>query len=130
MADKAGMAGHPLIRGMHRAIAALSKAGVNVIADHVLVEPVWAQDCAILFADMPAYLIGVRCPFDVLEQREHSRKNRTLGQAKLQFPVIHKYVEYDLDVDTSILSPEECAIRIRSRLDEPPHAFHQMRQMI
>jgi len=83
-----------------------------------------------LFADMPAYLIGVRCPLDVLERREHSRKNRTLGQGKLQFPVIHKYVEYDLDVDTSILSPEECAIRIRSRLDEPPHAFHQMRQMI
>ena len=58
-----------------------------------------------MFSDLPAYLIGVQCPLEVLEQREHSRKNRTLGQAKLQFPVIHKYVTYDLEVDTSLLSP-------------------------
>jgi chloramphenicol 3-O phosphotransferase len=130
LAGEAGMTGHTLIRGMHRAIKVLSKAGVNVIVDHVLVESAWAKDCAILFAEMPAYLIGIKCPLDVLEEREHSRKNRTLGQAKLQFPIIHKFVENDLDVDTSILSPEECAIHIRSRLVEPSHAFGKMRQMI
>jgi chloramphenicol 3-O phosphotransferase len=130
LADKAGASGHALTRGMHRAIQALSKAGNNVVADHVLVESDWAKDCANLFADLPAYLIGIQCPLDVLEQRERSRKNRTLGQAKLQFPVIHKYTLYDLEVDTSILSPEECARRIQSRLGEPPQAFRQMRQMI
>ena len=129
-ADRAGTAGQVLMHGMHRAIAALSQDGINVVADHVLIEPAWAKDCTELFADLSAWLIGVQCPLDVLEQRERSRKNRTLGQAKLQLPLIHKYVLYDLEVDTSILSPEECAGRIQSRLNEPPQAFRCMRQMI
>jgi len=130
LADRAGSAGHDLVRGMHCAIRALSKAGCNVIADHVLVESSWADDCARAFAGLPAYLIGVLCPLEVLELRERSRKNRTLGQAKLQYPLIHKYVLYDLEVDTSLLDPQECARRICTRLDDPPTALRQMRQMI
>lgn len=38
-ATRAGPIGHQLMSGMHHAIAALSRAGNNVIADHVLVEP-------------------------------------------------------------------------------------------
>jgi chloramphenicol 3-O phosphotransferase len=89
LADKAGAAGYALAHGMHHAIAALLKAGINVISDHVLVEPAWAKECTELFADLPAYLIGVQCPLEVLEQRERARKNRTLGQVKLQYLVIH-----------------------------------------
>jgi chloramphenicol 3-O phosphotransferase len=128
LADHAGAAGHALVSGMHQAIAALSRAGVNVIADHVLVEPAWAQECARLFADLPAYLVGVQCPLDVLEQRERSRKNRTLGQAKAQYGVIHRYAAYDLEVDTSVLDPQECARQIQARLGQPPQAFQRMRQ--
>jgi len=129
-ADKAGTAGQSLVRGMHRAILALSQSGCNVIADHVLVEPAWAEDCARLFADLPAYLVGIQCPLEVLEQREGSRRNRTIGQARLQFPIIHRSAVYDLEVDTSLLSPEECASRIRDRLGKPPQALRRMRQMI
>lgn len=131
LADKAGAEGHTLAHGMHHAIAALSNAGSNVIADHVLVEPAWAKECADLFADLPAYLIGVQCPLKVLEQREQARKNRTLGQAKLQYPVIHKYVVYDLEVDTSLMNPEACAQAIISRMQSLPEAFKRLkRQMI
>jgi chloramphenicol 3-O phosphotransferase len=72
------------------------------------------------FADMNAYLIGVKCPLDVLEQREKDRKDRTLGQARLQYDVIHKYVKYDLEVDTSKLSTEECVEKVIERLKSPP----------
>jgi chloramphenicol 3-O phosphotransferase len=128
LADHAGPAGHALVAGMHQAIAALSRAGINVIADHVLVEPGWAQECARLFAELPSYLIGVQCPLDVLEGRERSRKNRTLGQARAQFEVIHKYARYDLEVDTSVLSPEEAACAIQRRLQTPPQAFRRLQE--
>ena len=128
LVTKAGSTGQALVTGMHQAIRALSLAGVNVIADHVLVEPAWANECADLFADLPAYLVGVRCPLETLEQRERSCKNRTLGQARAQFDIIHKYAVYDLEVDTSSLSPEECAQRIQVRLAEPARAFRHMRQ--
>ncbi len=86
LATCAGSLGHQLFSGMHHAIAALAHTGNNVIADHVLVEPAWVSECARLFADLPAYLIGIRCPLEVLEEREKARRDRTLGQARAQYP--------------------------------------------
>ena len=131
MASSAGQTGQTLVSGLHHAIAALARAGNNVLADHVLVEPQWVRECADLFCDLPAYLIGVRCPLDVLEQRERERKNRTPGQARAQFDVIHAHGIYDLQVDTSILSPIECALQIKRRVqdDGPPSAFKRLRQL-
>jgi chloramphenicol 3-O phosphotransferase len=116
--------------GMHHAITALSKTGNHVLADHVLVEPQWVQECAELFCELPAYLIGIRCPLDVLEQREKSRKDRTLGQARAQFELAHAHGIYDLEVDTSLLSVSECALQIKQRIENgaPPTAFKRIRR--
>jgi chloramphenicol 3-O phosphotransferase len=131
LTDKAGEMGHVLVRGMHHAIASLSESGINVLADHVIVEPSWVEHCVRLFSELPAYLIGIQCPLEVLEEREKSRKNRTLGQARLQFPLIHKYMVYDLEVDTSVLSTEQCTQAILARIKDPPEAFKRLkRQMI
>jgi len=127
-AVEAGQTGQALVAGMHQAIAALSRSGLNVVADHVLVEPAWARQCADLFADLPAYLVGIRCPLDVLERRERSRRDRTLGQARLQFDRIHRYVRYDLELDTSRLDPSECARQVQARLQSPPRALRAMRK--
>jgi len=122
-----GPLGLILFSGMHHAIAAAAEHGSNVIADHVLVEKAWVDECAALFAEMNAYLIGLHCPLEVLEQRERERKNRTLGQARAQFEVVHRDALYDLEVDTSKLSGEACARRIVERLDSPPTAFMRLR---
>ena len=113
---------------MHYSIAALSRAGNHVLADHVLVKPVWLRECAGLFADLPAYFVGVRCPLEILEQREMSRRNRTLGQAKAQFNLVHAHGVYDLEVDTSQSSTEACALQIKARIESgaPPTAFKQL----
>ena len=128
LATKAGETGQALFRGMHYSIAALSRAGNHVLADHVLVEPVWLRECAGLFADLPAYFVGVRCPLEILEQREMSRRNRTLGQAKAQFNLVHAHGVYDLEVDTSQSSTEACALQIKARIESgaPPTAFKQL----
>lgn len=126
-AVQSGPLGLVLFSGMHHAIAATAKRGLNVIADHVFVEKAWVDECASLFADMNAYLIGLYCPLEVLEQREKDRKDRTLGQAREQFDVIHKYVIYDLELDTSTLTLEECAEKVIERLKTPPEAFKRLR---
>ncbi len=130
-ASNSGPQGLLLFSGMHHAIAATAQRGNNVIADHVFVEKAWAEECAALFAEMNAYLIGIHCPLDVLEQREKDRKDRTLGQAREQFTVIHKYVTYDLELDTSQVTTEECAAQVIERLKSPPEAFKKLKtQMI
>jgi chloramphenicol 3-O phosphotransferase len=132
LASRAGPLGHTLMSGMHRAIAELSRAGLNVVADHVLVERCWLDECATLFADLPAYLVGVRCPLEVLEQRESARRNRTWGQARAQIDLVHAHAAYDLEVDTSASTPEECARQIEARLRDgaPPTAFRRLRQSL
>lgn len=125
MAVRAGPVGNQLISGMHQAIAVLSRTGINVIVDHVLVDPDWLLECIDLFHELPVLLVGIRCPLEVLVQREQARKNRTLGQAKAQYDLVHAHAIYDLEVDTSLLSPEECALRIKQRLEDgiPPAAL-------
>ena len=130
LANKAGKTGHQLVRGMHKAIQTLSQAGINVVADHVFVERQWAKECAMIFASLPAYLIGINCPLQKVEERERNRKNRTLGQAGLQMSLIHKYTKYDLEVDTSLHSPQECADQIVARLTKPPEGFQMMLGML
>jgi chloramphenicol 3-O phosphotransferase len=127
LATKAGATGHTLFSGMHHAIAALARTGNNVLADHVLVEPAWVDECIELFTDLPAYLIGLYCPLEVLEAREKARKNRTLGQARAQFGIIHQHCRYDLEVDTSIHCSETCAEKIMERLKSPPIALKRLR---
>ena len=125
LATKAGEAGQRLFSGMHHAIAELSRAGNNVLADHVLVETAWVTECAALFAGLPAYFIGVRCPLEVLVERERSRRNRTLGQAAAQHPLVHAHGIYDFEVDTSRFNPQECAEQVAGFLASgaAPRAF-------
>jgi chloramphenicol 3-O phosphotransferase len=127
---EAGATGHRLVAGMHQAIAALSRAGNHVVADHVLVEPAWVAECAVLFADLPAYLVGVHCPLPVLLQREQDRRDRTPGQAAAQYGRVHAHTVYDLEVDTAAHSAQACAQQILDYLRQgpPPWAFLQLRQ--
>ncbi len=129
LATQAGETGHRLFGAMHYAIAAAARQGMNVVADHVLVEPRWVAECTALFHDLPAWLVAVRCPLSVLEARERARKNRTLGQARAQFKLVHAHAVYDLEVDTSLMSPEECAQAIKGCLESgaPPTAFRLLK---
>ena len=128
LATEPGAMGNRLFSSMHKVIQLLSREGLNVIADHVLVEPEWVKECARLFAPLPAYFVGVHCPLEVLIQREADRKDRTLGQAEAQFPLVHKDLIYDLVVDTSLMGIEDCALEIKKyiNLGEPPNAFRQL----
>ena len=81
------------------------------MTDHVLAEPAWVQECARLFAGLPALFVGIRCPLEVLEQREKERRDRTLGQAWAQFDLVHAHGMYDLETDGLFLSvflPNPC----------------------
>lgn len=127
-ANEAGVTGQRLMAGMHHAIAALAQAGNHVVADHVLIDPRWVNECANLFCDLPAYFVAVRCPLEVLEQREQQRHDRTLGQARAQFDLVHAHGVYDLEVDTALASPERCAQQIVEllRSGKPPQAFRTL----
>ena len=126
---KVGPLGHQLMSGMHHAIAGLARQGNSVVADHVLLHPSWLDEWLQVWRDFRVLFVGVQCPLDVLEQRERDRKDRTLGQARGQAGVVHQNCIYDLEVDTSRLSPEECAANIKNHLSAGDvSAFERMRE--
>lgn len=130
-ANAAGQLGHQLVFAMHRSIHAAAKTGLNILADHVLVEPDWVRDCASLFHNLNAYLIGVHCDLAILEEREKARKDRTLGQARLQYEKVQTHGIYDLEVDSGKHTAEENVQQIIDFLKTgtPPRAFIKLNNM-
>lgn len=135
----------PLVPAMFAAlydsIAAHSRAGLHVVADFGHHDAVLLADCARRIDGLPALFIGVRCPIGVIMERRNRgetgrERDYVRGTAGDPVPApvqrwqdaVHVPGIYDLEVDTSVLSPEECAEAIRRRLVDPtpPSAFRRL----
>ncbi len=124
-----GESGHQLVRGMHRALAELARAGNDVIFEHVLLYPVWRDDLVEGLDGLQAYVIGVQCQLDVIEERERARADRIVGQARGHNDAVHDGMAYDVEVDTSTGTPRAAAQRIAQRIaTQPPRAMDKMRE--
>jgi chloramphenicol 3-O phosphotransferase len=98
-----------LAAGMRAALGALARAGNDVLVDDVFIDPAWLDGWREELAGLEWLLVGVLAPLEVLEERETARGNRIAGEARAQFDVIHRGIDYELTVDTSTQSPEDCA---------------------
>ncbi|TDD81399.1 chloramphenicol phosphotransferase [Actinomadura darangshiensis] len=119
-------------KGFHRAIAGMTAAGNNVVADYPLSRRWRLLDLLDLLVHEDTVLIGVRCPLEVLRRRETERGDRNPGLAAMQYHAVHSHGPHDLDVDTSVQTPRECALGIRDTLrDRPrPTAFETLHRTL
>jgi chloramphenicol 3-O phosphotransferase len=115
-----GELGMRLVDGLHRMVASLADAGLSVLVDHVLLEPAWLADLLSRLAAHEVLLVGVRCPLEVVVERERARRDRTIGQAAAQHDVVHRGVTYDVEVDTSRLAPAAAAEVVAAALAARP----------
>jgi chloramphenicol 3-O phosphotransferase len=136
-----------LYAALYEAIAAHSRLGLNVVADvghhDANSRPLGILgDCARRLTGLPALLVGVRCPLETIMQRRRQgqpgREGEYLAGAadepvpapvQLWQSAVHRPGIYDLEVDTSVHAPEECAATIRRRLADdahPPTAFEEL----
>jgi chloramphenicol 3-O phosphotransferase len=127
-----GPAGHRLVTGLYRAFAGLASVGNNLIVDDVIYHPDVLLEAIQAFADLPVLFVGVRCSLEVAEQRELARGNRVRGGARTFHDHVHAHGIYDLEVDTSRASPEECAQIIKEAIERghPRTAFQQLAQAL
>ncbi|AYG85006.1 Putative O-phosphotransferase [Streptomyces hundungensis] len=106
--------------GFHRAIAAMSEVGKDVVVDHVLSEPWRLFDCLTVLRPEDVLFVGIHCLPDELARRELARGDRPPGLAAQQYELVHSHGDYDLECDTSTLSARECALRIKEFLPHRP----------
>ena len=122
-----GEHGERVLRGMRRAIAAFAREGNNVIIDDLLFTNDYLLDYAEALQDISAWMIGIRCSLDVVNEREALRSGRFPGTATSHFHEVHAHdAGYDLEVDTSATSPRECAELIVACLGKPPQALRNL----
>jgi chloramphenicol 3-O phosphotransferase len=132
---------------LYGSVLALSRAGLNVVVD-VGHHEGHSRRLGILDAvarhleDQPAFFIGVRCPLDVIMARrdagggEGENRYLTSGpdgavpeEVRRWEREVHQPGIYDLEVDTRLLRPSECAAAIGERIHGgPPTAFKRVAQ--
>jgi chloramphenicol 3-O phosphotransferase len=116
-----------LFKQLHREAVASYRAGGPVIVDTALMDRRALLDAADCFAPLSGFLIGVKPPLTVSEQWEAARGDRAVGHARAHYDLIHAHGIYDLVLDPSQLTPEECAQSILARINSaPPQAFQQI----
>lgn len=134
-----------LYEGLFGSVASLSRLGLDVIVD-VGLHDRYSQPLGILelvarqLEETPAYLVGVRCPLEVIMARRDepvpegsARYVTTSPGGSVPDPVlrwqeaVHTPGIYDVEVDTSVASPAECAAAIRQRVQQgAPTAFGRL----
>ncbi|WP_412538178.1 chloramphenicol phosphotransferase [Longispora sp. K20-0274] len=126
---------------MYESMAAHSRLGLNVVADTLhhdsySVPRGILPACARRLSGLPVLFVGVRCPIEVVRQRRrdtwggvgYQQGGAVADPVRLWQEAVHSPGIYDLEVDTSVLGPEECADLIAGRLQDgpPPSAFRTL----
>mmetsp|Transcript_15701 Transcript_15701/g.22020 ORF Transcript_15701/g.22020 Transcript_15701/m.22020 type:complete len:218 (-) Transcript_15701:161-814(-) len=115
---RAGIKARTAWQGLVESTVGLARAGNFVIVDDVCFEGTWQlEKWKQRLSPFHTIYIGIRCDPDVLQKRERDRRDRRIGSAKVQAQLVHppsfcgssgERGWYDLELNTSRLSPEEC----------------------
>lgn len=126
-----------MYQALFESVATHSRLGLNVVVDagihdayqtplHIL------EMCARTFVGLPALVVGVRCPIDVIMQRRmdtwrdaYAQDGSVPARVRLWQEAVHIPGIYDLEVDTGSASAAACADSISHRLlnEKPPSAL-------
>lgn len=127
-----------LYAAFYDSVAAHSRHGLNVVADvghhDGYATPLGLlPDAARRLNGLPALLVGIRCPVEVIMARRDAGQPGREGRYAVSGPggeipgpvlrwqqQVHQPGIYDLEIDTSAVTPEAAAAMIRDRLDRPP----------
>ncbi|MER7843444.1 AAA family ATPase [Kitasatospora sp. NPDC096077] len=98
-------------------VAAMARAGARIVVDEVFLGGAASQQrWRAALADLEVLWVGVRCDPAVAAAREAARGDRVGGMAAAQAESVHEGVGYDLVVDSSRASVDECAGLILARM--------------
>jgi chloramphenicol 3-O phosphotransferase len=111
------------------ALAGFARNGLDVVSDVGLHDsysrPLGIVDMAHeKLASLPVLWVGVHCPIDIIMARRNADPQGGHYEAGATVPppvqrwqdTVHAGKRYDLEVDTSVLTPERCAERIETAL--------------
>jgi chloramphenicol 3-O phosphotransferase len=115
-----------LYAALYESVASHSRLGINVVVDVAHYEPATLADAARRLAGLPVLFVGVRRPLEAIMERRRAAEAGSYATAAEDEPIpapvlrwqeaVHGGWRYDLELDTSLLSPTEGAAAIREWL--------------
>lgn len=115
-----GPVGHQAVTGVHHMVAALLAQGLNVIVDVLLMERVWFDEARCLWQPFDPLWVALKPPLEVSErweaEGEMTRIGRPTGLARWAYDAVHAHGSFDLEIDTSLGTPEAAARIVIARL--------------
>jgi chloramphenicol 3-O phosphotransferase len=119
-----------LYAALYDSVAAHSKVGLNVAVDVGHYDAGILVDAARRLDGLPVLFVGVLCPIETIMERRRASDAGRYAVSKEGEPIpppvvrwqreAHGGWAYDLELDTSRLSPTECAAAIGERLRGGP----------
>ncbi|RAS63258.1 chloramphenicol 3-O phosphotransferase [Lentzea atacamensis] len=98
-------------------VAAMVRAGARVIVDDVFLGGIESrQRWEKALGGLDVLWVGVRCDAAVAAGRELARGDRVSGMAAVQAELVHRGMDYDVEVDTTRAEAIECAEVIAERV--------------
>ena len=105
---------------MHRTAALFSDHGKTVVIDSMLLElPAFSphyKRVLEIYKEHPLLLVDVYCPLEICRQRNLARSDRGEFQSHEQATVMAQNIRYDLHLDTSAMTPDQCAREIAANI--------------
>jgi chloramphenicol 3-O phosphotransferase len=101
-----------MLNASHAFWSATAESGMDRVIDDVWVlgqQPIGLNQS---LSGANVLWVGLHCPLPVLEQRERSRGDRRVGTVRGHHALVHSFRDYDVNLDTSVLNPEECAAAV------------------
>lgn len=103
-------------------VATFENAGLDLIIDEVFEGDRFLIDYVKAFQGKLVYFVGVFCDLKTTIERELLRPSRAKGLAQNQFKVVHEPNRfYDLEIDTTKISPFDCAKNILDFIEKNPN---------
>jgi len=97
-------------------VVLLAKRGFHLIIDDVAFGKEEVDYWREVLKPFSVLYVGVKASVETLELREKQRGDRMLGSARAQFYQVHIGNHYDVELDTSVLSVEECTGLLMSQI--------------
>ncbi|WDZ76816.1 AAA family ATPase [Ensifer adhaerens] len=115
--------------GFHRSLVAYASAGNNLLLEHILEEPGWAADLAVMLEPFDVFFVALHCELEELVRRETLRGDRRIGSAADDFHRIHEGQRYDLHLHSEQAAEDNAAKLISAwALRQSPSVFEELAQ--
>jgi chloramphenicol 3-O phosphotransferase len=113
--------------GFHATLPALADSGNNLLVEHIVETEEWMARLVQLLRGFDVFYVALHCPLPELERRERERGDRRLGDARKDFESLHRFGEYDLELDSAnALEANSRALIAAWQERAHPSAFERM----